>query len=198
MKYIVPVLFISFIYNSCVSFKDLRGYAVKAKENKYNCFIAYENGDTLIGAKLVRKRSLITSKTEVLLDGKSIPQVTKNKVVTYQDERGFHYPDYIIDTKNGMYTTFFEIATTRIIKGRISMYASKKNVDASGKTQTTFYLSRGGHEISQKASSAVLEQLVKDYPPALQQLHKEFPKISGATSNEYRKMIAVLDIYNNR
>ena len=198
MKYIAPILLTCFLYTSCVSFKDLRDYAAKARESNYDCFIAYENGDTLKGKSLERKHNLVSNKWSVLLDGKSVPVVTRSMVISYQDDKGFYYPNYIMDTKTGMYTTYFEVATSRIIKGPISMYASKQTVDAGGKTQTTFYLSKGAYSTRQKASSAVLEQLVKDYSPALQQLHKEFPKVSGATSNEYKKMIAVLNVYNNR
>jgi hypothetical protein len=170
--------------------RELKDYMVEAREPGPSCFITYLNGDTIRGESLeinVRKKTL-------MLDGKSIPLVSKSRIYSLQDKDGF----YIIGSylEDGLWHADLKNRIGRIARGRISLYASTETINANGNTHTGFELLKD--ENWSKASSGALAQMVSDYPPATEKLNQEFQKISGKESNNYREIIAVLTVYNNR
>jgi hypothetical protein len=194
------ILFIAFavVCNACVSSGNTASF--NGRDSNYACFIAYETRDTLKGNTLTKKNG-----TTVLLDGKPVSLITKDRIVSFQDKKGLYYPYYTLNYKLAKYEMDFSHGTERFIKGRICLYHSirisgyRAPNDVRSNMQSQVYLSKdSGFDQAQTATSALLEEMVRDYPPALKKFREEFPRPNGATSNDYPKMMRIITVYNNR
>jgi hypothetical protein len=154
-------------------------------------FVVLENGEKIQGAKLKRNRKWS-------IDGKEIDPA---KVKAYQDKSGY--------AENG---------ATRIINGKkLSMYYyvqdnsrmqstynsgtnTFKNTTTGG-TATSFYMKRPGGDIEGMTYNSV-KKAVQDCPAAVDILEKQFKgtytqRNPDWKTNDYPKLIKVLDAYNN-
>ena len=178
-----------------MSYKELNGHALSARESRPKAFVVYNNGDTLKGNVLKKKRNVISGKDTWTLDGKDIPL---ESIHSYQDEFGYRLGNY-----------------SRIVKGKLSMYAHQvddtriiTNYSESSKTfksqtvgriETTFYM--GFDQNIKVITYNSLKETMQDCQPAMNQIKTEldggmFKKRPTYPVNDYRALIRIFEIFN--
>jgi hypothetical protein len=179
--------------------KELNRYTSAAKDSSPNCFVVYDKGDTVRGKVFTKKTNAISGKTRWFIDGS---EVDNSNVLVYQDEYAYVYC-YPYTKENFGLGLLYGTEFRRLIKGKISLFASQTKEPAGfGNTNihTMFFLSRDPSRIDRLSivTTKQLEEMVKDYPPAVEKLKQEFKKINDKENNDYRAIIAVLNVYNGK
>ena len=179
-----------------MSAKEINGYAVNARESRPKAFVVYNNGDTLKGTVLKKRKNIVSGKDTWALDGKDIPL---ENIHSYQDEYGYRLGNYSRMLKGKLSLYVHQVDNTRLVTNyseSSKTYQSKM----TGSTETTFYM--GLHENIQVITYNSLTQMMKDCPPAIKQIDTElgggmFKKKPAAPVNDYRALIRIFNIYNN-
>lgn len=194
-------------YSSCgkhiyaVSYKELKKYAIEAREPSRPAFVIYHNGDSIPGRNLVIKHNKLNGKETWLMDGK---EISRDNIVSYQDKDGF----CVIYRGNNLLQGGNYL---RIYRGRVNLYLRQtsdyqlntayndrtKQFEArtSGGTHTTFYLGNG--QRFEGVTVKGMNTFFADSPAALAAVKKEFPK-EKAIMNDYRAILRILKIYDNK
>ena len=196
-----------------IKYKDLEKYAKEAKDSSNKYFVVYQNGDTVKGNSFVKKQ--IKGKPEWTLEDSIIAQ--KN-IHSYQDEYGYVFINNYTE-RNKWYKDLYGDEFTRLFKGKVSLFASQIEVENARtmsdnevitsenfrrqntkRIKTTFFITKNQNALDrmQPVSPKLLEELVSDFPPAIEKVKQEFNKINDKETNNYPKIIAVLKVYNER
>lgn len=67
-------------------------------------------------------------------------------------------------------------------------------------SKTTFFITKNQNALDrmQPVTPKLLEELVSDYPAAIEKLKQEFKKINDKETNDYNAIIAVLKVYSEK
>ena len=182
-----------------ISVKELNQYALAARDSPGNCFVVYLNGDTLKGKAFKKKQNVISGKKTWAIDGSAIDI---SEILIYQDEKAYVYC-YPYTKDNFGLGMLYGNEFGRLIKGKISLFSSQTSEtrrDGPNSTHTMFFLSKDRSRVTNLSVSTPkqLEEMVKDYAPAVEKLKQEFKKINDKETNDYRAIIAVLKVYNEQ
>lgn len=172
--------------------RDLEEYAQKAKESNYDCFIAYENGDTLKG-EVLKVTYNFKGDAKMSLDGKEISSKRKYEIISFQTESGFYSTAYIQENGGESKIKIFFTAA-RIMKGKIEMFCGTKST-GTGSTRV-FRFRKESECCSKQVGPASIGGMVADNPEAAKKFKELFPKGDGNMNADYKKVIKVLEIYN--
>ncbi|HMK17681.1 MAG TPA: hypothetical protein VK492_05780 [Chitinophagaceae bacterium] len=194
-------LFLAFcgIGNGQLNVKELKKYALAARDSSPNCFVVYLKGDSVKGKTFTKKTNMISGKSSWFIDGAAIDN---SNILMYQDENAYVYCYPYTGVNSGL-RDLYGYEYGRLIKGKISLFSTQATERVGfGRevSHTYFFLSKDPSRVPNlsPSTSKQLEEMVKDYPPAVEKLKQEFKKINDKETNNYPAIIAVLKVYNEK
>jgi hypothetical protein len=202
---LISSIFISLVFTSCFKHlyfkndRELRRYARAAKEPGVKAFIVMENGDSVSGNAVKRRRNLLNGKAKYIIDGKKF---NKALVTRYQDKYGYHVGQCdrllraLVPGKMSVYlcvTGTYETTRVSRVNGTSQTVIDRHNTYACS-------MDFGGALIPINLNN--LRETVKDCPAATAQVEKEFKKTGWAKKpesyiNDYRAILRIAKVYNN-